>query len=123
MASVTNRTAAITLRTCTRFGVSIPEAPLVEQRLLTMIVCVNGCWPLRVPRCGGRGRAAEKQADRAPRGNDKGRDPDRGPGALRRLGLRAGDRSVHLRGRGDRPGDGDAVLRQQGEALRRGGRV
>src|SRR6266581_7907501 len=123
MASVTNRTAAITLRTCTRFGVSIPEAPLVGQRLLTMIVYVNGWWPLRVPCCGGRGRAPERQADRAPLGHNEGRDPGGGPPALRRLRLRAGDHSGHRRGRWDRPGHGDAVLRQQGEALRRGGRV
>src|SRR6266511_2471952 len=99
MASVTNRTAANMVRTWTRFGVSIPEAPLVGQRLLAMIVYVNGCWPIRVPRCGGRGRAPESQADRPPLGKDEGRDPDRGARAFRRRRLRAGDHSGHRRGR------------------------
>src|SRR6266581_8865735 len=105
IATATNSTAAITLRTRARFGVSIPS-PLVGQRLLTIIVYVNGCWPIRVPSCGGRGRAPERQADRPPLGKDEGRDPGGGPRALRRLRLRAGDHSGHRRGRGDRPGDG-----------------
>src|SRR6266849_7180751 len=113
MATMTNITAAITLKTCTRFDVSIE--PLVGQRLLTMFVYVNGCWPIRVPRCGGRRRA--------PLGKHEGSNPGRGPQALRRLWLRAGDHSGHRPKSGDRPGAGDAVLRHQGEALRRGGRV
>src|SRR3989442_8598871 len=122
MATVTNSTAAITLKTRTRFGVSI-ESHLAGQRLLTIIVYVNGCWPRWVPGWEGGVRAPEGKADRPPLGKDEGRDPDRGPRAVRRLRLRAGDHSRHRRGRGNRPGDGDAVLRQQGEALRRGGRV
>src|SRR5437016_10186275 len=109
MAAMTNSTAAITLRTCTRFDASIQ--PLVGQRLLTMFVYVNGGWPRRVPDCGEQGRATERQ--------DEGEDPSRGPQALRRLRLRADHHSGHRRGSGDRPGAGDAVLRQQGEAVRR----
>src|SRR6266704_3050445 len=114
IATATNSTAAITLRTRARFGVSIPS-PLVGQRLLTMFVYVNGCWPIRVPSCGGRRRA--------PLGKHQGSNPGRGPQALRRLRLRARDHSGHRPKSGDRPGAGDALLRYQGEAVRRGGGV
>src|SRR6266566_906190 len=42
IATAANSTAASTLKTCTRFGVSI-RLPLAGQRLLTMIMYVNGC--------------------------------------------------------------------------------
>src|SRR6266516_1476115 len=113
IATATNSTAASTLKICTRFDVSIE--PLVGQRLLTMFVYVNGCWPIRVPSCGGRRRA--------PLGRHQGSNPGRGPQALRRLRLRARDHSGHRPKSGGRPGAGDALLRYQGEAVRCGGGV
>src|SRR2546428_11842176 len=113
MATVTNSTAAMTLKTRTRFGVAI-ELPLVGQRLWTIIVYVNGCWLRWVPSCGGRGRAPEGQADRPPLGSDEGRAPDRGPRAVRRLRLPAGDHSPQRRGPRNRSRAGEAVLRPPG---------
>src|SRR5207244_2355051 len=74
---MTNSTAAITLKICTRFDVS--TEPLVGQRLLTMFVYVNGRWPIRVPSCGGRRRA--------PLGKHQGSNHGRGLQALLRAAV------------------------------------